>query len=398
MPAARPSARGAAPAVAGHVPFESAASELVDETAHPIEQLEMLDEKARDLEALGETDAVVECRIKQKALQQVLVYLYGFPLQPLVRAQAVLAEAYATGGYYRQAHEHLAKAREVSAGGIYDDGQCQRLQVDLLVAEGAIRLAQGHLETAHTALLEGARLVREVYGDMDLRAARIHTMLGKIAKQRGEHAEAVDHFGAAWEVREAINGPESEETLRMSLCIAEVEYLDNRIEEAIEKQTNVVETLRRLNAFPVLLVDSSSQLARWLEAHGQDHDALEALKAAERVVTENLGAEDSKAVEIKRDVALLHLKLGEHETALQYLNDVHYFERRLHGSQSLNVARTLKALGTVHMVRRNLEDAEQCLLQALRIFEADHPNHVAIVRDIHSKLASIANLAMGSNA
>eukprot|EP00927_Polykrikos_kofoidii_P053752 TRINITY_DN48310_c0_g1_i1.p1 TRINITY_DN48310_c0_g1~~TRINITY_DN48310_c0_g1_i1.p1 ORF type:complete len:398 (+),score=68.77 TRINITY_DN48310_c0_g1_i1:131-1324(+) len=396
MPSARAHTSGAAGVAGNRVPFESAASELVDEAAHPIEQLQLLDQKIRELESLGEVDAVVECRIKQKALQQVLVYLYGFPLQPLVRAQIALAEAYAAGGYFRQGHEHLAKAREVSAGGIYDDGQCQRLQVDILVAEGAIRLAQAHLETSESALLEAARLVREVYGDMDLRAARIHCMLGKIARQRGQHAGAIDHFGAAWEVHEFISGPEHEETLRMLLCLAESEYLDGQADEAIARQSKVVATLCDLNVLPSLLVDSYTQLARWLESKGQDHDALEALKSAERVVTENLGPEDAKAVEVKRDVALLHLKLGEHETALQYLNDVHYYERRLHGSQSLNVARTLKALGTVHMVRRNLDDAEQCLLQALRIFEADHPNHVPIVRDIHTKMASISAMIAGN--
>jgi len=102
----------------------------------------MLQDKARELEAQGDLDAVVECRIKEKALHQVLVYLYGFPLRPLVTAQANLAEAYAAAGYYKQAHEHLAKAREVSFGGIYDDGECQAIQVDLLVADGSIRLSQ----------------------------------------------------------------------------------------------------------------------------------------------------------------------------------------------------------------------------------------------------------------
>merc|ERR1712118_417535 len=93
-----------------------------------------------------------------------------------------------------------------------------------------------------------------------------------------------------------------------------------------------------------------------------------------------------------------YLKLGDHDTALQYLNDVHYFERCLHGSQSINVARTLKALGTVHMVKRNLDDAENCLSQALRIFEAEYPPNQAIIRDIHAKLNSLASMSRPSGA
>merc|ERR1719375_677635 len=120
------------------------------------------------------------------------------------------------------------------------------------------------------------------------------------------------------------------------------------------------------------------------------------LQKAEELVKRTLGVDDSKAVAIKRDVALLHLKLGDHEAALQYLNDVHYYERRMHGSQSTHVARTLKALGTVHLVRRNFHDAEQCLMQALHIFEADAPHSVSIVRDIHDKLNSIAAATRGA--
>merc|ERR1719261_347226 len=116
-------------------------------------------------------------------------------------------------------------------------------------------------------------------------------------------------------------------------------------------------------------------------------------RRSKKTVFENLGPENAKAVAIKSDIALLHLKLGDHNTALQYLNDVHYFERCLHGSQSINVARTLKALGTVHMVKRNVVDAEQCLYQALRIFEADYPPNNAIIRDIHAKLSSIASMS-----
>jgi len=70
---------------------------------------------------------------------------------------------------------------------------------------------------------------------------------------------------------------------------------------------------------------------------------------------------------------------------------VEYLERRLHGSQATNVARTLKALGTVHMVRHNVGEAEQCLLQALRIFEADYPPNNAIIKDIRTKLSSLAS-------
>ena len=121
-------------------PFESAAAELVDESLHPLEQLSILSEKAKQLTNEGDADAVIECRIKQLTLQRVLSHLHHFPLQPLIRAQAALAEAYGQGGYFLQAREHLSQAKEVCNGGIYDDRQHLRLQADLLVAEGSVQL------------------------------------------------------------------------------------------------------------------------------------------------------------------------------------------------------------------------------------------------------------------
>lgn len=376
-------------------PFESAASELVNESAHPIEQLELLDEKVLDLEKLGDSDAVIECRIKQLALHRVLRYLYDFPLQPLIRAQVALAEAYAGGGFFKQAHEHLELAREVSNGGIMDDAQCQRLRVDLLIGEGVVHFAEDKLEEACKSFKEAARMGREVFGEMDARCARVHTLLGQIAQRCKQYDEAIDHFSAAWNVYQELEGEEGMDTILAQLHVAEVRHLNGCIEDAIKTQSDAVERLQSANAFPEILIDSSAQLARWLEAEGRDRQALETLLAAEKAVAENLGPEASRAVDVKRDVALLHLKLGEHDAALEYLNDVHYLERRLHGSRSANVGRTLKALGTVHMVRRHFADAEQCLLQALRIFEADPGPNAAIIRDIHAKLDGIAAMPNG---
>lgn len=374
-------------------PFESAASELVDEATHPVEQLDVLDAKAKELQASGESDALVECRIKQLALHRVLVYLYDFPLQALIRSQISLAEAYAQGGFAVQARDHLGRAKEATNAGIYDDVQCQRLHSDILLAEGTLCLSENQLDQAHSLLQETARLVREMFGEMDERAARIHGMLGDLALKQSRFADAADHFSAAWEVSECISGVDGEETLRARLKIAEAQHQDEHREEAIDMQRGVVEQLRRLEKLPGLLVESSMQLARWLEQAGRDREALEALQATEHAVHAREGPEDAKAVDVKRDIALLHLKLGDHALALQYLNDVHYFERRLHGSQSTNVARTLKALGMVHMVAQHYEEAEQCFRQALRIFEADHPLNHATIRDINAKLTNVVALA-----
>eukprot|EP00971_Amphidinium_carterae_P157493 3122291-Amphidinium_carterae.1 len=122
------------------MPFTSAASELVNEGLHPLAQLEHLDAKAKELEKQNDFDAVIECRIKQLCLQNLLVNLYRFPLMPFLKAEVALAESYAAGGFFKQARKHLACAREGATdvrgqGGshIPSDAQCQRLQADIKI-------------------------------------------------------------------------------------------------------------------------------------------------------------------------------------------------------------------------------------------------------------------------
>ncbi|CAJ1361115.1 unnamed protein product [Effrenium voratum] len=373
--------------------FESAAAELVDESLHPLEQLDILARKVGELKSSGDTDAVIECRIKELSLQRVLCYLHQFPLQPLIQAQAALAEAYGNGGYYAQAKEHLAQAREVCSGGIYDEMQCQRLQADLMASEGAVCFAEGQLEAAERVLMDAARMGRETRGELDRFASHVHMLLGEVASKRCNVDRAIDHFSEAWQVHDYLDGASAEPTLRIRIRVAEAERSADRLEEAVKNIQAVVDCLKEDFALnPQLLLASASKLARWLEADSRDQEALEALQTAEAVAQQEQEAfceEDPHVVDVKRDMALLHIKLGHHDQALKYLNEVHYFERRLHGSQSAQVARTLKALGTVHVAHGNPAEAERCLLQALRIFETDSQLYAGSIRDIHAKLASI---------
>jgi len=260
---------------------------------------------------MGDVDAIIECRIKQVALHKVLTHLYEFPVKDVVLAQCTLAEAYAIGGYMKQAYGHLSAARETCTAGVH----------------------------------------------------------------------------------ESVSSPEGEETMRLKLQIAEALNADGKHGSALQELKKVVDTLKRSNAFPELLVDALVQLARWLEHQGREGDAeaLLALQDAEQIVEASFGKEDAKAVNIKRDVALLSVKLGNHAIALKYLQTVEYLERRLHGSQSANVARTLKALGTVHLATGSLDEAARSLSHALSIFEADYPPNVAIIRDLRAKLIDIAS-------
>lgn len=371
---------------------ESAASELVDESLHPVEQLERLDEQARLLRDEGDFDAVAECRMKQVALHTVLVHLYGFPLAHAIRAKLALAEAYAGGKYFAQAREHIGAAELSASSDIEDALQSKRLKVDCLIAEGVVHLEEGaeHFDDAKQCLARANRMTQEVYGDGDERLARIHGMLGRIALQQEDFPRAKDHFEDAMLIHSEF--PEGEEHVRLQLQVAEAVYLGGDVDEAIRQQDDIVSNIHNAEALPVVLADASMRLATWLSKEDRADEALKALETAEKAVVENLGQEDAKAVDIKREIAIQHLKLGDNNKALQCLQDVEFLARRLHGSQSRSVARTLKALGYVHCKVQNYSKAEQCYLQALRIFEIDQTGSRAIIRDIQASLGALADL------
>lgn len=382
-------------------PFASVASELVDESLHPLEQLEILDAKVADLQELRDADAVIECRIKQLALHRVLRYLYDFPLQPLVRAEVALAESYAFGGFHQQARDHLDMAREASDGGIMDDTQCQLLHVDFLLSDGVIRIAEGRCNEACKPLTEAVRRCRELFGEADARSERAHRLMGKVACDLGQYPEAIAHFTAAHAACCTRTRADSLEAVQLQLQLAEMQHSAESFAEAIRLQDKAIEQLEtagnttNLSKDDVvrlarLRIDAMARLARWLDEQGRETEALTKLKSAEETVKRVLKPDTPRAVDVKRDIALLQLKLGESDSALEYLNEVHYLELRLHGSRSPNVARTLKALGTVHMVRRHYADAEHCLMQALRVFEIDPNANGFIIRDINAKLDTIA--------
>ncbi len=128
----------------------------------------------------------------------------------------------------------------------------------------------------------------------------------------------------------------------------------------------------------------------------RDHDYLHprcywaTLRNSPIAVLGQLGADSSAAVEVKREIALLLIKRREHDQALEYLRDVQFLEQGLYGSGSLQLGRTLKALGTVYMLKgaKFYGEAGDCLLEASRVFEALRGCDTHL-RDIQQKLQAI---------
>lgn len=183
----------------------------------------------------------------------------------------------------------------------------------------------------------------------------------------------------------------------------------------------------KLGKHPSLAADAGLRLAKWTDTK----TALDKLRAVEKIVLDGLGTDDPKTVEVKRELALLLIKRREHDQALEYLNDVQYYremkekflcqsqsvsqhslslltrliktkivctslldrslERGLYGPQSVQLARTLKALGTVYMLKgsRFFPEAAEALQQSLQVFEAN-ATPPAVIQDVKQKLQTIS--------
>jgi tetratricopeptide (TPR) repeat protein len=316
--------------------------------------------------------------------------LHGHPVAQLAVAYTQLGEAYATGQYHEQALTQWQKAKAIAEMNVYDDGTAQRLEVPLLGLEGFIYLQSGDIAQARVKLAQALDMSERVFGDQDARRAVLNELLGKIAADEGRYSVALDHYTRAYRQR-AAEEADSEQTLRLGLKVASVQFSNGETKEALEMQSAICERLSEMNLHPALYIDALQDLAKWQEAEGLENEALQTRGQAEKVSVENCGMTDPKTVQIKRDTALLHLKRGENKQALTHLIVVESLERQLYGSTSLAVARTLKAIGTVHLVLEAFSDAEQCLAAAMSIFEANQ-SHAHLVEDIRVKLAHIDNV------
>ncbi len=105
---------------------------------HPLSQIDALESKVAELEDVSDRDGVIECRIHQLALTQLLVDLYDFPISAACQQHCLLSEAYSMGGYVAQALDHVCYGQQIVEAQIYDNGPCHRLGASLALAEGYV--------------------------------------------------------------------------------------------------------------------------------------------------------------------------------------------------------------------------------------------------------------------
>ena len=83
------------------------------------------------------------------------------------------------------------------------------------------------------------------------------------------------------------------------------------------------------------------------------------LRKVEDIYTFTYGAVDRRTVKVKRSIALFLLKISDYSKALEVLTEVEEVEKTIFGDDSLQIAKTLKVIGTIQIIiNRPLEARE----------------------------------------
>lgn len=353
---------------------------------HPLAKIQVLEDTLTELLSLQDFDGAVEIRIHQLQLTKILVDYHDFPEYDVGLRHLDLARSYADGGYVPQALQHVEKAKEIQKRQ-REDGPSSRLMALATITEGLVLLQKGDNMLAEKRFIAAEKLVTTSFGDRSVHLATVSERLGDLMVEKKKYSKALDYTSQAWLVREGLDGgKESEETILLWTRMAEIHFLAGEMDDAIDLQDKAFNRFLKRDIFPNNTINVGLRLAKWLE--NDDKRALDILRQTEKVALDNFGLEDAKTIEVKRDIALSLLKMEEQDDALKYLNEVEALERQVFGPTSVSLARTLKALGTIHLANHNFPVARDCLQDSLHIFESN-PNCQQAVKDVQQKLKLI---------
>eukprot|EP00398_MALV-I-01_sp_L67-1_P000832 gene832-963_t len=349
---------------------------------HPYIQIEELEEKIKERKAVGDFDTALEGRIRQVALRMILCQLHGAPVEPLIQQHLALAKDYCENGYMQQAEQHVGRAETLNKLHVDSERQHQRMTVEIAATLGHVLFAQQHVVEAYNKLDEAERGCKDVLRDKVLEAQMLE-MKGRCAAIDGDYARASEDIENAYMMREETLGHDHEETIKLWCLMADLHNEEGKQADAIDKMRTAVDKLKAKGDQPVALLDSLVKLASWQAqfplkegadefestVHG-DNAALETLLQAIPVAQSHLGEDHHMVIKTKRDIALLHKKLGQLEEAVTKLSEVEELERRAHGDMSAEVGKTLKELGAVHLKMEKFEEAEAALWDAQTIMKS----------------------------
>lgn len=249
----------------------------------------------------------------------------------------------------------------------------------------------GSLNDALGLLEKSLKMNKTVLGEEDISNASIYLTLSKVYSKKKDYDKALNQLSKAWELTETKFGKDSIEIAQVYLDMAKVYHKKKEFEEAIEHQLHAVNNFR--NREEDYNQESTAKmmitLSDWYGKVEKLDEAINWLRETEKLYEYIYGSIDKKTTKIKRDIALLLLKDGKYDEALEEVLQVEEQERQLYGETSLQLGKTYKLIGTLYILRRMQSEAKAYLQKAQTIFELK--GATKLLKEVKTKLSMAKN-------
>ncbi|CAI2369805.1 unnamed protein product [Moneuplotes crassus] len=352
-----------------------------------MDKVEQLNEYVNDVQG----EQIIQVRVQQLALCKVLVNIHKKDMFILVKAYCSLGEAYLSQKYYEQALDHLTNALKLNGTLFSQFEETKKFHAYILTLLGKCYMEAGSLNDALGLLEKSLKMNKTVLGEEDISNASIYLTLSKVYSKKKDYDKALNQLSKAWELTETKFGKDSIEIAQVYIDMAKVYHKKKEYEEAIEHQLHAVNNFR--NREEDYNQESTAKmmitLSEWYSKVEKHEDAITWLRETEKLYEYIYGGLDKKTTKIKRDIALLLLKDGKYDDALEEVLQVEEKERQLYGETSLQLGKTYKLIGTLYILRRMQNEAKAYLQKAQTIFELK--GATKLLKEVKTKLNMAKN-------
>ena len=266
----------------------------------------------------------------------------------------------------------------------------------------------GNYKDALSLLEKSLKMNVEVLGGDHMSNAAIFTVVSQVYAKQKDYDRAIQQLQHVEQIYLSHPLEDTEEAqqerqeqlgntyLEMSRVFARANDTDN----AIASQQRAFETFASMEKYEETdyLAEIATTLSELQDKAKMFHEALDSLRAVERILEHNHAGEISaKICKVKRNISLLFLKLDDNMQALDKLKQVEELERSLYGENSTQLGKTYKVIGTIHLLSKVMPEAREYLQRAQAIFELK--GQMKLLKEVKSKLKLLQpgryNMAFG---
>jgi tetratricopeptide (TPR) repeat protein len=287
----------------------------------------------------------------------------------LVTAHSQLGEAYLNLKWFEQSLEHLTRALKLNANLLNEVEETKDYHTHLLTMLGRCYLEAGNYKDSRALLEKSLAMNKQVNGEDSLTSCPALQLLSKLGVKEKQFDSA---FALLEKVTEIYEKTHSDQIGFISAEMAKIARKQERLDKAVALQTKALAQFELLDKYKgtEVIAELLCTLSQWQEAQSNVDESLMNLQKASEIYEAMYGLEDKETVRVKRNIALVLLRGNQFQEALRELFEVEQLEYVVFGESSVNLAKTMKVIGTLLIISGNRFKAKEYLMQAHSIFES----------------------------